>query len=311
MAEPAVLINNLEKTYHGRVKKAVDGLNLRIEQGDFFGLLGPNGAGKSTTLNILSQLILKDKGQISVMGFDLDTHPFEVKNSLGIVPQEFNFNMFETPYQIVMQQGGYYGFSSRELKSHLNMLFDRLDLHPHAHRPSRTLSGGMKRRLMVARGLIHRPSILILDEPTAGVDVQLRLEMWDFLKELNAQGTTIILTSHYLEEIEILCPNVGIIDKGVLLSQTKTSELTGGALDHVYEIALQHPLEDRDKPALQAQGYVIINETLLRVSLSGEKDLHDVFRALAHLKITSVKMVKQRLEDVFLNLIKNNKKESV
>lgn len=307
---PAVLISDIHKQYPGRPKKAVDSLSLAIEKGDFFGLLGPNGAGKSTTLNILSQLLLKDKGQISVLGWDLDTHPFEVKNLLGIVPQEINFNLFETPYQIVMQQGGYYGYRRSELKETLNHLFDRLDLHPHAHRPSRTLSGGMKRRLMVARGLIHRPSILILDEPTAGVDVQLRHEMWDFLRKLNEQGTTIILTSHYLEEIELLCRHVGIIDKGTLLCQTSTQALMKQVDGECYEIGLQKPLEKETQQSLKDLGHwSILDEHTLQVSKSCHEDIQTMLTPLAGHAIASVKPVTQRLEEVFLSIIKNNPAE--
>lgn len=311
MPNHAVVIKSLEKTYPGRTKKAVDGLNLTIEQGDFFGLLGPNGAGKSTTLNILSQLLMKDKGQISVMGYDLETHPFEVKNLLGIVPQEFNFNVFETPYQIVMQQGGYYGYNPSELKERLEHLFEKLDLYPHAHRPSRTLSGGMKRRLMVARGLIHQPSILILDEPTAGVDVQLRLEMWDFLRELNSQGTTIILTSHYLEEIEQLCHNVGIIDKGIVLAQSSTKQLMGRASSDLYEIILQEELSGSQSALLEIPGYQRIDGKTYHVSPIGQQDFHEMTAPLTPYKIASIKVQRQRLEDVFLSLIRNSQQESL
>lgn len=309
MPNHAVVIKSLEKTYPGRTIKAVDGLNLTIDQGDFFGLLGPNGAGKSTTLNILSQLVMKDKGQISVIGYDLDTHPFEVKNALGIVPQEFNFNVFETPYQIVMQQGGYYGYSTSELKERIEHLFQRLDLHRHAHRPSRTLSGGMKRRLMVARGLIHKPSILILDEPTAGVDVELRLEMWAFLKELNSQGTTIILTSHYLEEIEQLCHNVGIIDKGVVLAQSSTKQLMSQASSDLYEIILHEELDEAQSLSLQLPGYQRIDAKTYHVSPIGQQDFYEMTAPLAPYKIASIKIQRQRLEDVFLSIIRNSKQE--
>jgi ABC-2 type transport system ATP-binding protein len=310
VTEQAVAITGLEKTYPGRQKKAVDGLNLTVQKGDFFGLLGPNGAGKSTTLNILSQLILKDAGKIVINGWDLDTEPFEVKNSLGIVPQEFNFNMFETPYQIILQQGGYYGYSSSELRPQIDYLLDRLDLKEHAHRPSRTLSGGMKRRLMIARGLIHHPAILILDEPTAGVDVQLRLDMWDFLKEINAAGTTIILTSHYLEEIELLCRHVGIIDKGVLLTQTSTAELTKRVDGDLYEVRLGTEIEAQLAHRLeQEQGFKIMSSSTIQFIKTGQQDIMDKLQLLAGYKVISITMLQQRLEDVFLSALGNKKRD--
>ena len=200
---------------------ALKGIDLDVEQGDFFALLGPNGAGKSTTIGIVTSLITKTSGEVTVFGIDLATSPEKAKSYLGLVPQEFNFNGFEQVENILLTQAGYYGMPTKEAAPRVEQLLHQLGLWDKRFTPSRSLSGGMKRRLMIARALVHQPKLLILDEPTAGVDIELRRSMWQFLQEINAQGTTIILTTHYLEEAENLCRNIAIIDHGSIMSKTQ------------------------------------------------------------------------------------------
>ena len=221
---PALAISGLTKTYQGGVQ-ALKGIELEVQQGDFFALLGPNGAGKSTTIGIISSLVNKTQGSVSVFGYDLDTHLTQAKACIGLVPQEFNFNQFETVLQIVVNQAGYYGVPRNIAKQRAQKYLSQLDLWEKRNAPARTLSGGMKRRLMIARALMHEPKLLILDEPTAGVDIEIRRSMWAFLQEINAAGVTIILTTHYLEEAEMLCRNIAIIDKGIIVENTSIKTL--------------------------------------------------------------------------------------
>ena len=221
---PALAISGLTKTYQGGVQ-ALKGIELEVQQGDFFALLGPNGAGKSTTIGIISSLVNKTQGSVSVFGYDLDTHLTQAKSCIGLVPQEFNFNQFETVLQIVVNQAGYYGVPRNIAKQRAQKYLSQLDLWEKRNDPARTLSGGMKRRLMIARALMHEPKLLILDEPTAGVDIEIRRSMWAFLQEINAAGVTIILTTHYLEEAEMLCRNIAIIDKGIIVENTSIKTL--------------------------------------------------------------------------------------
>ena len=216
--KPALSIRGLEKVY-GNGFRALKGIDLEVQQGDFFALLGLNGAGKSTTLGIVSSLVQKTAGDVAVMGHDITTDAFAAKQCLGVVPQEFNFNQFEKVYDIVITQAGYYGFKASEVAGHAEKLLRALDLWDKKDEAARMLSGGMKRRLMIARALIHKPQVLILDEPTAGVDIELRRSMWTFMQALNEQGTTIILTTHYLEEAEQLCRNIAIINHGEIVSE--------------------------------------------------------------------------------------------
>ena len=212
----ALEIVGLEKTYSNGVQ-AVKGIDLTVEKGDFFALLGANGAGKSTTIGVISSLVNKTKGTVKVFGHDIDTDLGKAKTNLGLVPQEFNFSQFETLNQILVNQAGYYGVPRAEAHKRADELLAQLGLADKKDKQARTLSGGMKRRLMIARALMHKPQLLILDEPTAGVDIELRRSMWEFLKEINLQGVTIILTTHYLEEAEMLCKNIAIIDKGQII----------------------------------------------------------------------------------------------
>src|SRR5690554_6154396 len=220
----AITIRGLRKTYPNGMQ-ALRGLDLDVEQGDFFALLGPNGAGKSTTIGILSSLVTKSEGQVSIFGHDLDTDLMAAKRCIGVVPQEFNFSQFEKCLDILVTQAGFYGIPASEARERAEHYLRRLSLWDKRDVPSRMLSGGMKRRLMIARALIHEPRLLILDEPTAGVDIEIRRSMWQFLEEINAQGVTIILTTHYLEEAEQLCRNIAIIDKGQIIHNTSMRSL--------------------------------------------------------------------------------------
>lgn len=220
----AIEIKHVSKLYNNKLK-ALDSISLTIYEGGFFALLGPNGAGKTTTINIISSLLKPSSGTVTVNGFDIVTQSTNAKRQLGIVPQEFNFSIFESCEQIVLHQAGYYGVSTAEAQKNADHLFKQLGLWEKRHEPAGRLSGGMKRRLMIARALVHNPKILILDEPTAGVDISLRRSMWDFLKEQNKQGLTIVLTTHYLEEAEQLCKRIAIIDKGRIIENTTMKEL--------------------------------------------------------------------------------------
>ncbi|MGH8366784.1 MAG: ABC transporter ATP-binding protein, partial [Pseudomonas sp.] len=220
----ALSIRQLTKTY-GNGFQALSGIDLDVAEGDFFALLGPNGAGKSTTIGILSTLVNKTTGTVNIFGNDLDKSPAALKRSIGVVPQEFNFNQFEKTFDIVVTQAGYYGIPPKIAKERAEQYLTQLGLWDKRDVPSRSLSGGMKRRLMIARALVHEPRLLILDEPTAGVDIELRRSMWTFLTELNQKGITIILTTHYLEEAEQLCRNIGIIDHGTIVENTSMRNL--------------------------------------------------------------------------------------
>ncbi len=222
----ALEIEQLKKTYAGGFE-ALKGISLQVKKGDFYALLGPNGAGKSTTIGIISSLVNKTSGKVTVFGYDLDSQLELAKQQLGLVPQEFNFNPFETVEQIVLQQAGYYGVPKALAKERAKKYLTQLDLWEKRSERARNLSGGMKRRLMIARALMHEPQLLILDEPTAGVDIELRRSMWEFLKQINAQGVTIILTTHYLEEAEMLCRHIGIIQRGELIENTTMKSLLG------------------------------------------------------------------------------------
>lgn len=230
----ALTIANLKKTYDGG-KVALKGVDLVVPEGDFFALLGPNGAGKTTLIGVVCGLVMKSHGKVDVQGFDIDKDGDTAKVHLGLVPQEFNFSIFETVESILYTQAGYYGISRAEVRPQIDMLLTKLGLEEKRHVKSMTLSGGMKRRLMIARALVHKPTFLFLDEPTAGVDVELRLEMWKFLKELNESGVTIILTTHYLEEAEKLCKHIAIMSEGEIKVRGTLSEvMKGRSLESVY-----------------------------------------------------------------------------
>jgi ABC-2 type transport system ATP-binding protein len=302
----ALEIDQLHKIYDNGFQ-ALKGISLKVEQGDFFALLGPNGAGKSTTLGVVSSLVNKTKGSVEVFGYNLDTHVSQAKCLMGVVPQEFNFNMFEKVHDVVVQQAGYYGIPRDEAIRRTEQLLKQLGLWDKRDDASRTLSGGMKRRLMIARALVHQPKLLILDEPTAGVDIELRRSMWEFLTRINEQGTTIILTTHYLEEAENLCRNIAIIDQGDIIKHSPMSDLLKTINTETIVLDLQEPLVE----APQVEGYrlLLVNDTLIEVTLNQGQDINCVFVALttAGIKVTSMRNKTNRLEELFVNLVTSNK----
>lgn len=296
----ALEIKNLKKTYDSGVV-ALRGIDLVVEQGDFYALLGPNGAGKSTTIGIVTSLVNKTAGTVKVFGYDLDTDLVQAKQQIGLVPQEFNFNPFETVQQIVVNQAGYYGVPHREALKRSEKYLKQSGLSEKRHERAGMLSGGMKRRLMIARALMHEPRLLILDEPTAGVDIELRREMWDFLRNLNAQGTTIILTTHYLEEAEMLCRNIGIIQSGELIENTSMKTLLSKLQFETFIFDLE-PSENR--PVISGyKNYFEDNQTLV-VEVQRDQGVNDIFDQLTRqgIKVVSMRNKSNRLEELFLKI---------
>ncbi|MFC0047588.1 ABC transporter ATP-binding protein [Rheinheimera tilapiae] len=301
----ALSIRALHKSYKSGTK-ALNGIDLDVQQGDFFALLGPNGAGKSTTIGIISALVNKTSGSVRVFDFDTDTHLEDAKSQLGLVPQEFNFNQFETVLQIVVNQAGYYGVPKSVALVRAEKYLGQLGLWEKRHARSRELSGGMKRRLMIARALMHEPKLLILDEPTAGVDIELRRSMWEFLKEINAQGVTIILTTHYLEEAEMLCRNIAIIDKGRIVENTSMKALLSKLNKETFVLDLK-----AGRAELTLPGFVTrkLDEQSFEVDVEKNQGLNAVFSALAQQDITVLSMRNKanRLEELFVSLIGEGK----
>lgn len=304
----ALSIQGLEKVY-GNGFKALKGIDLSVKQGDFFALLGPNGAGKSTTLGIVSSLVQKTSGTVSIMGHDLVDDSFSAKQCLGVVPQEFNFNQFEKVYDIVITQAGYYGLTAKQVAAHAESLLRALDLWDKRNEPSRMLSGGMKRRLMIARALIHKPKVLILDEPTAGVDIELRRSMWEFMQKLNEEGTTIILTTHYLEEAEQLCKNIAIINHGEIVTHTSVKELLGQLNTETFVLDVEGNLAG----SLGLKHYKIekVSSDCLEVTLNKGQNLNEVFNVLTaeNIQVHSMRTKANRLEELFVNLVQQHKQE--
>ena len=302
----ALEIDHLHKIYDNSFE-ALKGISLKVNQGDFFALLGPNGAGKSTTLGVVSSLVNKTKGSVKVFGYDLDTQMSQAKCLMGVVPQEFNFNMFEKVHDVVVQQAGYYGIPRDEAIRRTEQLLKQLSLWDKRDDASRTLSGGMKRRLMIARALVHRPKLLILDEPTAGVDIELRRSMWEFLTRINEQGTTIILTTHYLEEAENLCRNIAIIDQGDIIKNSPMGELLKTINTETIVLELHEPLVK--VPQVEGYRLLLVSDTHIEVTLNQGQDINTVFVALtvAGIKVTSMRNKTNRLEELFVNLVTSNK----
>ncbi|MCU1720810.1 ABC transporter ATP-binding protein [Pseudomonas sp. 5P_5.1_Bac1] len=301
----ALSIRQLTKTY-GNGFQALKGIDLDVAEGDFFALLGPNGAGKSTTIGILSTLVNKTSGSVSVFGHDLDRQPAALKRSIGVVPQEFNFNQFEKTFDIVVTQAGYYGIPPKVANERAEQYLTQLGLWDKRDVPSRSLSGGMKRRLMIARALIHQPRLLILDEPTAGVDIELRRSMWGFLTELNQQGITIILTTHYLEEAEQLCRNIGIIDHGTIVENTSMRQLLGKLHVETFVLDLKHDLAQT--PQLAGYPSRLINPHTLEVQVDKEVGITALFGQLAlqNIEVISLRNKTNRLEELFVSLVEKN-----
>ncbi len=297
----ALELTQLTKTYTGGVK-ALRGIDLHVEVGDFYALLGPNGAGKSTVIGIVSSLINKTAGKVRVFGYDIDKDIVNAKRQLGLVPQEFNFNPFEQVLQIVVNQAGYYGVVRKEARIRAERYLRQLDLWDKRNEPAMHLSGGMKRRLMIARALMHQPKLLILDEPTAGVDIELRRSMWSFLKELNAQGMTIILTTHYLEEAEMLCRNIGIIQHGALVENTSIKQLLSQLESEtfIFDLAAKSPL-----PVLDGYVHRLTDTSTLEVDVSNEQGLNCLFSQLSAqgIQVQSMRNKANRLEELFVTLV--------
>ena len=301
----ALEIKNLKKTYSNGFE-ALKGVNLNIQHGDFFALLGPNGAGKSTIIGIVCSLINKTSGDVTIQGHDLFKFPREAKQCLGIVPQEFNFNVFEPIEEILVNQAGYYGIERQEAFKRSEIYLKQLELWDKRHEMARDLSGGMKRRLMIARALMHHPKILILDEPTAGVDIEIRRTMWSFLQKLNQQGTTIILTTHYLEEAEQLCKNIAIIDQGNIIKNCAMAELLSELDSECLVFNLKTPLIT--VPELGTYPAQLIDNQTIEVQIKKHESLNNLFELFNQLniEILSMRNKSNRLEQLFLNLVGHN-----
>lgn len=301
----ALSIRGLEKTYANGFK-ALKGIDLDVREGDFFALLGPNGAGKSTTIGILSTLVNKSAGKVEVFGHDLDTSPLQLKRCIGVVPQEFNFNQFELAINILLVQAGYYGIRRAEAQERAEQLLRQLDLWDKRHTQSRMLSGGMKRRLMIARALMHQPRLLILDEPTAGVDIEMRRSMWEYLTQLNAEGTTIILTTHYLEEAEQLCRNIAIIDHGQIVENTSMRALLTKLQVETFILDLKRTLDRL--PDLQGYEFSQVDECTLEVRVDKAVGLTSLFAQLHEqgVEVVSMRNKANRLEELFVSLVEKN-----
>ncbi len=305
---PALKIHNLQKTDRNGVQ-ALDGVDLEVAEGDFFALLGPNGAGKSTAIGIISSLVTKSGGQVEVFGHDLDRDPEGVKSCIGLVPQEFNFNQFEPIVEIVVNQAGYYGIPRDEGFERAEWCLKQLDLWGKRRVMARELSGGMKRRLMIARALVHRPRLLILDEPTAGVDIEIRHSMWEFLTRINREGTTIILTTHYLEEAESLCRNIAIINQGRIVEHSRMDRLLYKLRQETFLLNLRdHSAELPQIPGYELQAR---DDCTLEVTVSQELGLSRLFEALsrAGIEVVSMRNKQNRLEKLFIELLASNRKK--
>ena len=303
----AISIQNLAKTYSNGFE-ALKGISLEVEEGDFFALLGPNGAGKSTTIGVISTLVNKTSGSVEVFGKNVDTHVYETKLDFGVVPQEVNFSLFEKVRDIVMTQAGYYGLPRKLAAQRCEKYLRKLGLWEKRDERSRTLSGGMKRRLMIARALVHEPKLLILDEPTAGVDIELRRSMWEFLTEINNSGTTIILTTHYLEEAEQLCRNIAIIDAGKIVENTSMRKLLNELDSQVYILETTSRIPSGFDLGLDNASLEIVDEHCIEVTVSGGLSINEVFALFskADIKIDSMRNKTNRLEQLFLSKLESN-----
>jgi ABC-2 type transport system ATP-binding protein len=306
----ALVINNLHKTYRNGFE-ALKGIDLKVDKGDFFALLGPNGAGKSTAISIVASLINKSAGDVVIYGYDLDRQKDQARSLIGLVPQEFNFNMWEPVVEILVNQAGYYGIPRKLALHRAEASLERLGLWEKRHTQARWLSGGMKRRLMIARALVHRPRLLILDEPTAGVDIEIRRSMWRFMREINQQGTTIILTTHYLEEAESLCRNIAIIDHGLIVEQSSMSRLLSQLHTEVFLLNLALPINRLpDLPDYRAS---LIDSETLEVEVVREQRMNQLFSQLSQqgIEVLSMRNKQNRLEQLFVDLVDRSKQQGV
>ncbi len=297
----ALEIDQLRKTYAGGFE-ALKGISVSVKKGDFYALLGPNGAGKSTTIGIISSLVNKTSGKVKVFGYDIDTHLEQAKQQLGLVPQEFNFNQFETVEQIVTQQAGYYGVPKAVAKERAEKYLTQLDLWDKRKERARNLSGGMKRRLMIARALMHEPQVLILDEPTAGVDIELRRSMWEFLKKINAQGVTIILTTHYLEEAEMLCRNIGIINRGEVIENTTMKGLLSKLQVETFVLDIENECQLSKLDGVISQ---TLTDGSLEIEIDKSEGLNSIFSQLTEqgVRVLSMRNKANRLEELFVRIV--------
>ena len=300
----ALAVSNLVKTYRNGVQ-ALKGIDLEVEEGDFFALLGPNGAGKTTLIGIVTSLVNKTGGAVSVFGHDIDRELDRAKSCIGIVPQEINFNMFESPETIVVNQAGFYGVERTLARARAEKYLRQLQLWDKRKGMARALSGGMKRRLMIARALMHEPRLLILDEPTAGVDIEIRRSMWDFLREINRQGTTIILTTHYLEEAENLCRNIAIIDGGQIIERDRMSSLLRRLHTESFLLSTRAPVAAA--PLLDGYPLKLVDDHTLEIEVSKEQNLNDIFGRLSAqgIEVLSMRNKVNRLEEMFMRLVEN------
>ncbi|NNC97949.1 MAG: ABC transporter ATP-binding protein [Gammaproteobacteria bacterium] len=302
----ALSIRGLKKTYKNGVQ-ALQGIDLEVAAGDFFALLGPNGAGKTTAIGIITSLVNKSSGKVSVFGHDIDTELEAAKSCIGLVPQEINFNQFETCWNIVINQAGFYGIPRPLAKERAEKYLKELHLWEKKDQISRSLSGGMKRRLMIARALVHEPRLLILDEPTAGVDIEIRRSMWEFMNNINAAGTTIILTTHYLEEAESLCKNIAIIDHGKIAKNTSMQALLKQLQIETFVLNLREAIHS--VPDI-AHDYTLrlIDEHTLEVDITKDRSINELFAALSEkgLHVLSMRNKANRLEELFMRLVENN-----
>ena len=302
MSQFALEITDLKKIYDSDVV-ALKGINLSVKEGDFFALLGPNGAGKSSTIGIIASLVTKTAGKVKIFGIDTDENFPEAKRLLGVVSQEINFNNFEKVIDIVTTQAGFYGISLKDSKLKTETTLKRLGLWEKRNEQARTLSGGFKRRLMIAKALIHEPKLLILDEPTAGVDIELRREMWEFLKEINTKGTTIILTTHYLEEAEQLCKNIAIIDYGELVENTSMKDLLSRLDVQGFVLDIDKTLDQ--PPSISKFPITLEDSTTLNVSIKKDQSINHLFEQLSALDINvlSMRNKSNRLEEMFIEMV--------
>jgi ABC-2 type transport system ATP-binding protein len=305
----ALQIESLAKTYDNNFK-ALKGIDLEVKKGDFFALLGPNGAGKSTTIGIICSLVRKSSGRVKIFGIDIDEDFSAAKQFVGVVPQEFNFNQFEKPIDILITQAGYYGIPVPVATERAHKYLKQLGLWEKHNVPSRSLSGGMKRRLMIARALIHEPKLLVLDEPTAGVDIELRRSMWSFLDDINRQGTTIILTTHYLEEAERLCRNIAIIDKGRIVKNTSIKNLIKQLNKETFILDLKGEFNNIN--ILDGYPLIMVDSSTLEVSIDKDQSLNQLFNHLSNegIEIISMRNKANRLEELFIDMVEKNLTEN-
>lgn len=299
---PALAVRGLTKTYRGGLQ-ALKGVDLTVEEGDFFALLGPNGAGKSTLIGIVTSLVNKTAGSVEVFGHDLDHDPEQVKASLGMVPQEFNFNLFLPVIEVVLNQAGYYGIPRQEAHRRAERYLKQLDLWDRRDTEMRRLSGGLKRRLMIARALIHEPRLLILDEPTAGVDIEIRRSMWAFLRQLNKDGTTIILTTHYLEEAESLCREIAIINRGEITERAAIGALLARLRTETFVLNLKGQIAEL--PQLGGFVFQHLDDGTLEVEMTRDHTINGLFEALSRngIEVLSLRNKQNRLEQLFLDMV--------